>query len=445
MSSSLTTHNNKFFGIVYQRFNGVSKIILEDLSVFERTELTYEYTFFDYFESQFAKTSLYQEKRNILLVHVDGNIIQFEKLIFDDETRNMLNQQGLDIYIYEVSLFYQGPEAKKLYINLDIEDNNIDYEFPSTPKNLDNLRCFEFDSINALIDNNNLTNVTCYVTDYNNSKYAQRHYPKFKIYTKNFFLPTLVGETTDSFGYNETWTNYFSSTVIKKKFISLAWRYTNYRQIVQTFLCFRNASCSWAYSLPIEKCETYFDITQWQNTNPDIWQALKEGNKYIENNSPLVVDLTFDITEVYRGRNSIPNYEFDNLHFCPMGLDIPIEKYAEAFCSVISESEFFRPSAVVGEKTVNAIKSGRPFILVAGPHSLEYLQKLGFKTFSDFWDESYDQIEDHEQRLLAVLKLIEDLDKLSLEQMQNLYNQMKPIIEHNFYQVANLGTMQIVN
>ena len=444
MSNIIAKDNDTFFGIVYQRFRGVSKIILEDLSIITPQDHQ-GYSFFEYFESQFSKTELYNESRNMLMAHVDGNIIQLEKTIYDDATREFLNREGLDIYIYEVPLFYQGPASKQFYINLWIEDEGIVFDFPSTQECLEKLRCFEFDSIDKFIANNNLTNVTCYVLDYNNSKYCQQLYPKFKIYTRNFFLPSLVGPTTDSFGYNKAWTVYFDSALIKNKFISLAWRYTTYRQIVQTFLCSRSAACSWAFLSSIEDCQTYFDIKQWKESEPTIWNSLLSGDQFIKDHSPLVVDIEFNATDVARERHTVPNYEFTNMHNCPMGLDIPVTVYSQAFCAVVCESEFFRPTSVIGEKTFNAIKCGRPFILVAGPHSLEYLQKLGFKTFGEFWDESYDQIEDHEQRLLAILKLIDTIDKMSINELQELYNKMQPIIEHNFNHVNNIGTMQIVN
>jgi hypothetical protein len=63
--------------------------------------------------------------------------------------------------------------------------------------------------------------------------------------------------------------------------------------------------------------------------------------------------------------------------------------------------------------------------------SLEYLKRYGFKTFSDFWDESYDNADD-DARILKIGKLLKELDNLSLKEKQQLQQALIPVVEHNF-------------
>ena len=42
---------------------------------------------------------------------------------------------------------------------------------------------------------------------------------------------------------------------------------------------------------------------------------------------------------------------------------------------------------------------------------LKKLRELGFKTFGNFWDESYDEIEDKMERLEKVFEVIAYIDK----------------------------------
>jgi hypothetical protein len=56
---------------------------------------------------------------------------------------------------------------------------------------------------------------------------------------------------------------------------------------------------------------------------------------------------------------------------------------------------------------------------------------LGFKPFSDFWDESYDDILDGENRYLKLSKLVLKLNKLSIEEINNLYKQTLEICIYN--------------
>ena len=64
------------------------------------------------------------------------------------------------------------------------------------------------------------------------------------------------------------------------------------------------------------------------------------------------------------------------------------------------------------EKTLRPLACGQPFILVAGPNSLQYLKSYGFKTFSPWINESYDSELNPDKRLNMVvqeMKRIEDL------------------------------------
>jgi hypothetical protein len=80
-----------------------------------------------------------------------------------------------------------------------------------------------------------------------------------------------------------------------------------------------------------------------------------------------------------------------------------------------------------------------PFILVAPPHSLEYMKKLGFKTFDKFWDESYDQEDNHQTRLLKILDLIDYIDSKSIHELTIMYSAMQETIEHNFLVLSKIS------
>ena len=57
---------------------------------------------------------------------------------------------------------------------------------------------------------------------------------------------------------------------------------------------------------------------------------------------------------------------------------------------------------------------------------------MGFKTFDQFWDESYDDCYDHEERMRKILKVIDYVDQKSIEELRLIYEQMTDILEHNF-------------
>jgi hypothetical protein len=72
------------------------------------------------------------------------------------------------------------------------------------------------------------------------------------------------------------------------------------------------------------------------------------------------------------------------------------------------------------------------------PYTLKLLKQVGFKTFSDFWDESYDQEMNNEHRLLKILNLIDYIDTFTLSELTELKKQMVPVLEHNYNVLRSL-------
>ena len=64
------------------------------------------------------------------------------------------------------------------------------------------------------------------------------------------------------------------------------------------------------------------------------------------------------------------------------------------------------------EKTFKPIAFRHPFLIWGEMGSLSRLKTLGFETFNNLFDESYDDISDHEQRLNAVVNCIATFNKV---------------------------------
>lgn len=107
------------------------------------------------------------------------------------------------------------------------------------------------------------------------------------------------------------------------------------------------------------------------------------------------------------------------------------EPYLKTYFSVITETIFYEHGHYISEKSFKAIQHLHPFVIVGKPGILKYLKKIGFKTFSDFWDESYDDIEDYKERLKCVINLIHELNKKSITELNELYQKTKNICIYN--------------
>ena len=62
---------------------------------------------------------------------------------------------------------------------------------------------------------------------------------------------------------------------------------------------------------------------------------------------------------------------------------------------------------------------------------MRHLRKLGFQTFSHIIDESYDEIEDPQKRMKAVLKETDRIMNMSKQEIHDWYWSIHDIYEHN--------------
>ena len=85
-----------------------------------------------------------------------------------------------------------------------------------------------------------------------------------------------------------------------------------------------------------------------------------------------------------------------------------------------------------------------PFVLVAPAGSLAYMREYGFKTFGNVIDESYDEETDDIRRVEKVVRLLKDLDNLSVKERQQLHRAMLPAVEHNYNHFFNGGLTDIL-
>ena len=85
------------------------------------------------------------------------------------------------------------------------------------------------------------------------------------------------------------------------------------------------------------------------------------------------------------------------------------------------------------EKTSKALAHKHPFILFGPPRALCELKTMGFQTFDNVFDESYDLIDDPLERLDAIIAEVERLCSWGDPEWQAARHKLLPRIEHNFH------------
>jgi hypothetical protein len=98
--------------------------------------------------------------------------------------------------------------------------------------------------------------------------------------------------------------------------------------------------------------------------------------------------------------------------------------YKDTFASVVCETSVYQP-VFLSEKTFKPFAYGHPFITIGATGTLKQIKELGFVTYDNLFDESYDSIVDFDQRLDAVYQQVCSIAPRSYD------SETQQRIEHN--------------
>ena len=135
-------------------------------------------------------------------------------------------------------------------------------------------------------------------------------------------------------------------------------------------------------------------------------------------------------------------------HINPPGwfsADVNWDLERSALWHVVSETIFYHKKLHLTEKTFKPIVTYRPFILVSSPGQLAYLKSYGFKTFDKWIDESYDEETDDDLRIEKITRELKKFSGMTPDQLKDIYEEMLPVIEYNYYHFYNDFKKHIVN
>jgi hypothetical protein len=98
--------------------------------------------------------------------------------------------------------------------------------------------------------------------------------------------------------------------------------------------------------------------------------------------------------------------------------------YDDTYFSLVAESTYHGQRRYFTEKTFKPIAYRHPFLIIGSYNLLNMLHELGFETYENIFDESYDTVMDFDARLHAVIKNIDDFDphpydSLTLSKLQH--------------------------
>jgi len=124
------------------------------------------------------------------------------------------------------------------------------------------------------------------------------------------------------------------------------------------------------------------------------------------------------------------------------------EWFDQTYCSVVAETNMEPTeyqSVFITEKTYKPMAFKQPFLICGHQYSLRTLRELGFVTWDNLWDESYDEIENWRSRLDTVVNTAKNIsivphDAETLKRLEHNFNRF-----FDFELIRQRITKEIIN
>lgn len=357
-----------------------------------------------------SKTAIARTK-DPCIIYIDGSEnLNLDHLACHEESFRLRNT-GIQIFLFEWLHYIPllGEPNRSWYHEIEVtptQDVNL------RSKLLNYLKTFSLRTEIPIIVN---------ACEYNISTYFQKFYEPLTLRCLD------IQNQIETLGLDLQRTIIPPKEKINYKFWCATNRYTTYRHIIMSYLADKPGRYSWRFY-----CDKVCDDIPFLNNLP--WDKIKIGNTILNSNN-WYIDQNIDkvhVTDPYATYKA--NFNVGDSASGTVGLQSSL---FDCFLAVVNETVCFQPTTIITEKTLNPMFSMTPFIMVSAPHTLEYLHKLGFKTFNRWWDESYDNEIDHAKRFQKIFTSIDYIDSLSLSDLQNIYKEMIPTLEWNRQHVCD--------
>ena len=119
------------------------------------------------------------------------------------------------------------------------------------------------------------------------------------------------------------------------------------------------------------------------------------------------------------------------------------DPYLNTYISIVTETNFDNKILQVTDKVFKPIVNLQPFIYVSSYGGLQHIRDLGYHTF-DFIDESYDLIEDEEERLRTIKNEVHRLINLGLNDIHDIYYGIMDVLRYNRKHWLSVGRYRVI-
>jgi hypothetical protein len=246
------------------------------------------------------------------------------------------------------------------------------------------------------------------------------------------YLPTFrVDRANIGDAITESLTQEYVGGSRQKTFLCFNRRYNDHRLLLFLFLSKKNL---------VDQC--YISMAKIQ---PEANRSFKENVKYLLSK---INPYNFEPNDVIEADNKLPLIlDSEDFSKYPMEQNIdPVrDLYKNSLVNIVTETYFFSNIIHITEKTYKPIAFMQPFVILGSYGSLKHIKDMGFKTFEEFWDESYDLEKDDVKRFTMVMAVIEDIASWSESVKIDFTYAVKDIVEYNLKHLNTMPDSEIDN
>ena len=120
-------------------------------------------------------------------------------------------------------------------------------------------------------------------------------------------------------------------------------------------------------------------------------------------------------------KNQLFNNEWGEIYLEPA-------PYIDTYFSLVTETVYEYPYSFRTEKIAKALAMGHPFIVASSVGFYRDLRNLGFRTFDTVIDESFDLVENHQDRMDRIYNIVQDLCQ---QDLVSFLTECKDICKYN--------------
>lgn len=112
-----------------------------------------------------------------------------------------------------------------------------------------------------------------------------------------------------------------------------------------------------------------------------------------------------------------------------------VQKFYDSYLHIVSETFFSNDPAQIffSEKIFKPVIFMQPFVMFNQYSSLKEFKSMGFETFENYIDETYDNIKNDEERFYSAVGSVKQFIKQKDKTVYNLFKDLVPVLSHNFF------------